>query len=129
MPSRWRQIAAIVARFVAFDEKSEPSSLALAMKSSGALWPRISLASFSPGRRHDKRRHAIDVLALGSKNFAARRQNCDARAKAQKLLSEYRHRVDEVLAIVKDEQEMPVADRACHGFGGDISSAQPSRST
>ena len=61
---------------------------------------------------------------MGSKNFAARRQNCDARAKAQRVLSEYRHRVDEVLAIVKDEQEVPVADRTCDGFGGYISSAQ-----
>ena len=72
MPSSWRQIAAIVGRLSTRDEKSAPSSLALAMKSSGALWPRIWSGPRISACRDVKRGHAICVSPVIRNNFAAR---------------------------------------------------------
>ena len=79
--------------------------------------------------RHFERRHAIDVLAVDAQHFAARRQNCCARAKAHESLHEVRHCVDDVLAIVQDQEKVAAADGACHSLAGNLSAAefQPKR--
>ena len=71
-----------------------------------------------------ERRNAVDGLALDPHDFAAGRQNRGARTQAHHGLDQGRHRVDQVLAIVEHEQEMPVADGARERLRRDLLAAE-----
>ena len=69
-----------------------------------------------PGRwRHAQRRNAVDMLPFDAQRFLAGRQDRGARTALHDQLRKARDRVDEVLAIVDDEENLPVADRTRDG--------------
>ena len=68
--------------------------------------------------RHLERRYPVDVLAPDPKNLAARRQHSRVRTKTHDRLGECGRRVDNVLAIVEDEQELLRSDGPSDGFVG-----------
>ena len=57
---------------------------------------------------HAERRHAIGVLAVDPQRLPARREQHDARARAQERAGQLRGRLDEMLAIVEHEQDRAV---------------------
>ncbi len=63
-------------------------------------------------RRHAERRDAIDMLAVDAQPFAAGGENDGARAAGDDGLDQPRHGIDDMLAIVENEQQAPRADRA-----------------
>jgi hypothetical protein len=68
---------------------------------------------------HLERRNAVDGLALDPHDFATGRQDRHARAQAHQGIDQGCHRLDQVLAIVEHEQEVPVADAGRERLGGD----------
>jgi len=84
--------------------------------------------------RHRERRHAIGLLAFDPQQLAAGRQNRGLRAGANNRLGESRGHVDDVLAIVEQQQDAPSPDRARHrlrrhlpGFDFQVESARNGR--
>jgi hypothetical protein len=74
-----------------------------------------------PGRRrHAERRDAIDVLAFDTQRFAAGRQNGHAGAAADDRLGQAGRGIDQMLAIVQDQQQPPASDRPRNGIRRDI---------
>ena len=81
-----------------------------------------------------ERRNAIDILSRDPKNFAARRQDRDVRSSTPGSVSaRVATRIDEVLAIVQDQQQFFVPNGMRDGFRrgavGDrpVSLSQPPR--
>ena len=67
-------------------------------------------------RWHIEWRDPVDVLAGDSQRLAAGRQQRDAGAGAQQCLGHAGGRLDHVLTVVDDQQELPGADRARDTF-------------
>ena len=80
--------------------------------SSPALWLKDGVCCFLPGIGDLERRNAVNRLILDPHDIAAGRQDRDAWAEPHYDLGQGRHRLDQVLAIVEHEQEMPVAHAA-----------------
>ena len=59
-------------------------------------------------RRRCQWRQRIDALATHIQGFAARHQDCRARSRPQQALRELGARLHEVLAVVEDQQQVPV---------------------
>ena len=68
-------------------------------------------------RRHIERRDPVDVLAGDAQRLAAGRQTARAGAGAQQRLGHAGRRLDHVLAVVEDQQELLGADRARDTLG------------
>ena len=105
MPSRCRQIAAIAERLVLSAESPDPvlaswRSAALPRSAGGphALLPML--------RWHLQRRDAIDAFAFYPQRLSACRQHGRARTNAHHRFHQFGRRIDDVLAIVEDQEEL-----------------------
>src|SRR5215472_13666423 len=107
MPSRCRQIAAIIGKLSACDEKSAPSSLALATKRAGALWLKIWSAS-TVGTSSGATRYACSPPIRKTSRLVAQ---------AYERFGQRRCRVDDVFTVVKNQQKLLFGDGPCDGFG------------
>ena len=68
------------------------------------------------GRRHGERSDRPDVLAIDSQQFAARRQDADLRAIAQQGIEQAGAGIEQMLAVVHDQEQPPVAQRRQQRF-------------
>jgi hypothetical protein len=75
--------------------------------------------------RHFKWRHGERVLALDPQDFAARCQDRDAGTQAQEYSRQRRRRVDDVFAIVENQQKLLSSDGPSDSFGRDDIGAKP----
>src|SRR5262249_54917198 len=58
-----------------------------------------------------ERRNAIDILAVNTKHLAARRENGRVCTEPHDRLGQLRRRLDEMLAIIQNQQEFSCPDR------------------
>jgi hypothetical protein len=76
-------------------------------------------------RRWDiERGNLKDVFALYPQDFAASRENGSGRTKAHDRLRQAGGRVDDVLAIIKDEEELPLSDGPGGGYRRNLAARQ-----
>ena len=75
-------------------------------------------------RRHVERRHAVDMFTLDPQHLAARRQNRRVGTESRDRFRQFGRRVDDVLAIVENQEEFLPADGPGHGFGRNLAPAQ-----
>ena len=61
-------------------------------------------------RRQGKRRDAVHVLARDPERLATRREDLDGRARLDQPLGQLRRGIEDVLAVVEDEQQRLLAD-------------------
>ena len=94
-----------------------PPAMARSTKScaAGNVWTAAAVNARVVGRT-GKRIEAVDMLAFDPQRFAARRQNVDLRRGVDDVRRQRRHRFDEMLASIEDQQNALVA-QICDQIG------------
>src|SRR3954469_182539 len=85
---------------------------------------RVAIGRRPVKRRHVKRRHVIDMLAFDTQKLSARSKDGYSRAGAHERLRELRCGIDQMLAVVQHQKQLPLADRLRDRAGGNLIAAQ-----
>ena len=112
MPSSPRQISATAAAFLASSAKRRSTARTRAVKSSTAPNPPM----FSLCRRQLERVQAIHLFPQAAQAFLAGREDRHGRRLPEHGVGQFRHGRQQMLAIVEQQQEPAIAQRADDGL-------------
>ena len=128
MPSSRRQISTTGAAVVASSRKEGSVVVARSTNSrTASVAATASGSSWSSDRGHRQRRHGEGRLARHAQRLAARREDVQRAAGREQVLDELGRRLDQVLAVVEQQEQVLAAQEVDHRGDRRLARAGPGR--